>query len=147
MNIWDTAGQEKFRSVSKAYFRNAVGALLVFSLNDHKSFEDLDEWLNDLQALASPNAAIILIGNKSDLPVQVSEADAQMFAKRHGLEYLQVSALTAENVPDAFMALANKIHERVNKGIIRGSFMVEARQPIVINTTKASEQKEGGCSC
>ena len=82
LSIWDTAGQERFRSVSKAYFRNAVGAILVFSLDDAQSFNELDGWLNDLHALATPNAVITLVGNKQDVAEKtVTTSEAEEFAK------------------------------------------------------------------
>jgi small GTP-binding protein len=125
LNIWDTAGQEKFRSVSKAYFRNAVGAVLVFSLSDRGSFEALDGWLNDIHSLCAPNAALLFLGNKSDLRDGrvVAASEAQLFAQRHTLEYIETSALNATNITETFVRLANAIHEKVLKNEIRGNFL------------------------
>ena len=110
LNIWDTAGQERFRSVSKAYFRNAVGAILVYSINDNDSFNDLEAWINDLHQLAAQNAAILLVGNKSDLDDRrVTESEAQSFADRHGIEYLEASAKTGENIALLFRALIKTV--------------------------------------
>jgi small GTP-binding protein len=66
LQIWDTAGQERFRSVSTAYFRDAVGAVLVYDITKEETFEDLGNWLTDLQQLCHQNAFILLVGNKSD---------------------------------------------------------------------------------
>jgi GTPase SAR1 family protein len=63
--IWDTAGQEKW-SVSTAYFRDAVGARVVYDIPKEETFEDLSTWLTDLQQLCHPNAFILLVGNKCD---------------------------------------------------------------------------------
>ena len=149
LNIWDTAGQEKFRSVSKAYFRNASGAILVFSLNDRSSYDDLSRWLNDLQNLALPNAAILLVGNKLDLAdnrtVTVSEGEA--FALRHGMEYLETSAQNATNVKECFVRLATQIHQRVKKGEIAGQFTQSATPPISLipQMVGPPPQKTGCC--
>lgn len=67
LQLWDTAGTERFRSVSRSYYRGAAGAILVYDLASHDSFNALPTFLNDARALASPNLAILLAGNKSDL--------------------------------------------------------------------------------
>ncbi|OHT15573.1 Ras-related protein Rab11D [Tritrichomonas foetus] len=148
LNIWDTAGQEKFKSVSKAYFRNAVGAVLVFSLTDRKSFEALDDWLNDLQSLCIPNAVILLVGNKVDLKDDrvISNEEANMFASRHNLDYYETSALEATNIEDSFVRLASSINEKVTNGEIQGAFQAAA-PPVVLNAAPAPQQHQGGCGC
>ncbi|KAJ3522112.1 hypothetical protein NM208_g12998 [Fusarium decemcellulare] len=65
--LWDTAGTERFRSVSRSYYRGAAGAILVYDLTSHASFRNLQPFLNDARALASPNLSIMLVGNKLDL--------------------------------------------------------------------------------
>ncbi|KAH0791078.1 Ras family protein [Histomonas meleagridis] len=149
INIWDTAGQEKFRSISKAYFRNAVGAVLVFSLIDKNSFDDLNGWLNDLHSLASPNAAILVVGNKCDIQEnerQVSNTDASLFAERHGIEYIETSALSDSNIKETFIRLGNLIHSKVQKGEIRGNFKSNPPQ-LVLHTSNRTQndQNQGGC--
>jgi small GTP-binding protein len=121
LQIWDTAGQERFKSVSKAYFRNAVGGVLVFDVSAEKSFEDLAGWLHDLQQVATPNAYILLIGNKVDLEDQrqVGTQQAKDFADRHRLEYLETSALSGDNVREAFTKLAFGIVARVASGEVQ----------------------------
>ena len=146
LNIWDTAGQEKFRSVSKAYFRNAVGAVLVYSLNDRDSFDDLGRWLNDLQSLAAPNCAIFAVGNKLDLKDQrvILSSEAEAFSERHGLEYFEMSALDSTNVEDTFVSLAKAIHEKVKRGDIKGNFQLST-PPVLVTTDKRSAPESGGC--
>ena len=148
LSIWDTAGQERFRSVSKAYFRNAVGAILVFGLNDSQSFHDLDSWLNDLHSLSTPNAVILLIGNKSDLSDKViTTSEAEAFAKRHNLEYLETSAKDNININDSFVRLARDIHDKVKKGELKGTFQSPSTSPIGntrhLNSNPQPEKK--GC--
>ncbi|KAH0555865.1 hypothetical protein GP486_006189, partial [Trichoglossum hirsutum] len=67
ITLWDTAGTERFRSVSRSYYRGAAGALLVYDIVSHPSFASLPTFLNDARALASPNLTLLLVGNKSDL--------------------------------------------------------------------------------
>lgn len=65
--LWDTAGTERFRSVSRSYYRGAAGAILVYDITSHNSFTGLQPFLNDARALASPNLTVLLVGNKLDL--------------------------------------------------------------------------------
>lgn len=67
LQLWDTAGTERFRSISRSYYRGAAGAILVYDLASHESFNALPTFLNDVRALGSPNLTILLAGNKSDL--------------------------------------------------------------------------------
>ncbi|EON95996.1 putative gtp-binding protein ypt4 protein [Phaeoacremonium minimum UCRPA7] len=67
LQLWDTAGTERFRSVSRSYYRGAAGAILVYDITSHKSFNSLQPFLNDARALASPNLTLLLVGNKLDL--------------------------------------------------------------------------------
>ncbi|KAI0474113.1 P-loop containing nucleoside triphosphate hydrolase protein [Xylariaceae sp. FL0804] len=67
LQLWDTAGTERFRSVSRSYYRGAAGAVLVYDLTSQASFRNLQPFLNDARALASPNLTTLLVGNKLDL--------------------------------------------------------------------------------
>jgi small GTP-binding protein len=120
IQIWDTAGQERFRSVSKTYFRNAVGAILVFDLTQKASFEEVNMWINDLNTLCLPNAVTVLVGNKNDMVDEraVSETEAQEWAKRYGLEYLETSARTGDHITDAFVRLGRGILRQRKQGQI-----------------------------
>ena len=65
--IWDTAGEEKYRSVTNAYFRGAVGALLIYDITSERSFKSVSNWLQKLQESAMPDLIVLLVGNKTDL--------------------------------------------------------------------------------
>jgi small GTP-binding protein len=140
LQIWDTAGQERFRSVSKAYLRNALGAILMFDLADHRSFLQLDAWLNDIQLVSHPHCVILLVGNKRDLPSrQVSEEELLDFADQHRLDFLEASALLGENVTEAFLRVAHDICTKVANGKIS-----LADGPVVLVDAGA---KKTGCPC
>jgi small GTP-binding protein len=150
LNIWDTAGQERFRSVSRAYFRNAVGALLVYGLDDEESFGELDSWLNDLHQFATPNAVILLIGNKSDLAEarQVTQSQAVAFSERHGLEYLETSAKSGDNVTEAFVRLSKTITDKVKRGEIPPipeTRIDDVPSPVLL--PEPSQKDKEACTC
>lgn len=104
MQIWDTAGQEQFRSITRSYYRGAAGALLVYDVTNRSSFEALEGWLKDMLAgvgmEASPNGVsgmvIMLVGNKTDLEHKrkVSKEEGEQFARDHGLLFIETSAKT-----------------------------------------------------
>lgn len=83
--IWDTAGQEKFRSITGAYYRNAVGALLVYDITSRSSFEGVKHWVRALRENADPGIVMILIGNKCDLKDQrqVRQEEALQFSEKN----------------------------------------------------------------
>jgi small GTP-binding protein len=141
LQIWDTVGQERFRSVSRAYFRNAVGAILVYDITSMKSFEDLTIWLTDIQTLSVPNARILLVGNKSDLEAtRAVPADlAKEFADRNHLDtFIETSALSGRNVKEAFAGLALAVHTGITDGEI--TFMPPATPVPVL-----SQESKGWC--
>ena len=147
LQIWDTAGQERFRSVSKAYFRNALGAILVYDITQRPSFDELNMWLNDLRALAAPNASIIMIGNKLDLAEerQIVESEAEEFAKRYNLEYFETSAKNGDNIKDAFIRLGQEILRHAKESETKITSPTTQEKPTDI--TKPQEKPKDSCNC
>ena len=108
LQIWDTAGQESFRSITRSYYRGAAGALLVYDITRRETFNHLTSWLDDARQHSNSNMTIMLIGNKSDLEHRraVSAEEGQQFANEHQLIFLETSAKTAANVEEAFINTA-----------------------------------------
>mmetsp|Transcript_56330 Transcript_56330/g.159894 ORF Transcript_56330/g.159894 Transcript_56330/m.159894 type:complete len:216 (-) Transcript_56330:73-720(-) len=118
LQIWDTAGQEAFRSITRAYYRGATGALLVYDISRRASFDHLANWLTDARQNAQPNMVIILIGNKCDLERrEVSFEEGSWFARQNGLFFLETSAKTGQNVEAAFLDAARQIYENLQAGM------------------------------
>ena len=114
LQIWDTAGQESFRSITRSYYRGATGALLVYDVSRRDTFEHLSGWLEEARQNGNNNMVIMLIGNKCDLEVrEVSKEEGQKFAAKHGLIFLETSAKTAQNVEEAFLTTARKIYDNI----------------------------------
>ncbi|XP_028933810.1 ras-related protein Rab-2B isoform X1 [Ornithorhynchus anatinus] len=102
LQIWDTAGQESFRSITRSYYRGAAGALLVYDITRRETFIHLTSWLEDARQHSSSNMVIMLIGNKSDLESRrdVKKEEGEAFAREHGLIFMETSAKTASNVEE-----------------------------------------------
>ncbi|KAL4460416.1 hypothetical protein ABPG74_000167 [Tetrahymena malaccensis] len=116
--IWDTAGQEKYRSITSAHYRKAVGALLVYDVTKEKSFESIQRWLEEIRLHADKDIVLMLVGNKVDLihknPEQrkVSKIEATNFAKQNGLLFEESSALFDVNINDVFERLLEEIYDQ-----------------------------------
>ena len=109
--FWDIAGQILFSQLRQNFFQGASGAIIVFDLSRKESFDNLKYWLKEINTKGNEIKEIILLGNKKDLNRQVSKKDAEAFAKKNGLYYLETSAKTSENVGQAFNDLINKLME------------------------------------
>lgn len=123
LSLWDTAGQETYKSVTRSYFRGASGALLVFDLSRRQTFQHVTDWLNDLRQIAEADIVVVLVGNKADLTQsennqrEVTREEAEEWARRNGvLEYVETSAKSGENVESAFMRVAERIYQNIQAG-------------------------------
>ena len=109
--IWDTAGQEKYRSLAPMYYRGAGAALLVFDITNASSFKVLQSWVNELRANGPPDIIMVLCGNKCDLDEkrQVNKDEAEEYAKSLQSFYIETSAKDDVNVFKAFEEIAKKV--------------------------------------
>ncbi|KAK3127303.1 hypothetical protein QOZ80_7AG0571160 [Eleusine coracana subsp. coracana] len=115
--IWDTSGQERYRAITSAYYRGAVGALLVYDVTKAMTFENVKRWLKELRDHADSNIVVMLIGNKIDLRHlrSVAVEDAASFAESEGLFFIETSALDATNVEKAFQTVLAEIYRIISK--------------------------------
>ncbi|CAG9310565.1 unnamed protein product [Blepharisma stoltei] len=120
LQLWDTAGSEKFRSVTRSYYRAAAGALLVFDITRRDTFNRLSEWLNEARLNGNPSMTVMLVGNKIDLNSQreVTYEEANKFAMDNNLLYAEASAKTGVGVREAFVDTAKAILKRINEKVI-----------------------------
>jgi hypothetical protein len=98
------AGQERYRAITSAYYRGAVGALLVYDISKRLTFENVERWLKELRTHADPSIVVMLVGNKCDLKhlQAVLTDDSKSFAEQNNLAFIETSALDATNVDLAF---------------------------------------------
>lgn len=129
LQLWDTAGQERFRSITKQYFRKADGVIVMYDVTSESSFTNVRNWMSCIQETASEERVLLLIGNKSDLPVEddckaVKMKDGIRLADEYGSLFYETSALNGENVHDSMEALARVLKEKEDKEIEK-SFKLE----------------------
>ena len=112
--IWDTAGQEKYKAITGAYYKGSKGALVVYDITQKKTFENIEKWVNDLKAAGDPKITIILIGNKNDLDNkrQVSKDQGEEKARSFGCAFLETSAYSGDNIDKAFNLMVKEIYEK-----------------------------------
>ena len=104
VQIWDTAGHERFRSITYSYYRGANSIIIVFDLSDKKSFISITEWLKQIEKHAKENVFKFLVGNKSDLidERKVTYEEAKQYADEHDLPYIETSAKEGININELF---------------------------------------------
>ncbi|EAY23387.1 hypothetical protein TVAG_070500 [Trichomonas vaginalis G3] len=110
LQIWDSAGQERFRNITTSYYRNCGGIIIVYDITRHDTFTKVTEWIEDVRKITS-NVPLLLVGNKADLEDKraVTEQEAKELANRMGLVLLETSAKTALNIEDAFKQISRQL--------------------------------------
>lgn len=141
LQVWDTAGMEKFRSVIKVFFTGANGAFLVYDITRKETFDALGTWLTMLRDSATPDIKIVLVGNKKDNVEgrKVSYEMGKQYMEQNELfDFVETSAKTGEGVIDSFIKIAKALyldHEHVP----------QATKDATTSLEKVKEKKKGCC--
>merc|ERR1712000_617718 len=117
LQIWDTAGQERFRTITSSYYRGAQGIILVYDCTDPESFQNVKQWMGEIDRYACENVNKLLVGNKCDLrdEKRVDSRVAQEFADQVEVPFIETSAKTAQNVEETFVLMARAIKDRLSQ--------------------------------
>jgi len=131
LSLWDTAGQETYKSITRSYFRGASGALLVFDITRRNTFNSATSWLHDLRQIAEEDIVVVLVGNKADLAPastvsadnakpnqrQVTKEEAEEWCKQNKvMQYVETSAKSGEGVERAFLEVSERIYQNIEAG-------------------------------
>ena len=146
VQIWDTAGQEKFNSLTSSYYKNAKGALVVYDITDKGSFNKIEKLVDDLKNGSDKNIYIILVGNKNDLEEQrvITKEEGEDLSKKLNLGFCEVSAKTGDGIENAFQKLINEVH-RIFKNEFKSDTNVEITVPQKIEKEKTIIKKRKCC--
>ena len=155
LQIWDTCGQEAYRSLINSFYRNSSLAILVYSIDNKHSFENLESWLNDVKTQSSPDIKIILIGNKVDLEDkrEVTKEMGEQFCIDHNLcLFMETSAKTGFNAQNLFMKAGTILYDEhlKNEGNISrpGSILHTPYMPEILAPENEEENnRNNGCFC
>ncbi|KAJ3426707.1 ras and ef-hand domain-containing protein [Anaeramoeba flamelloides] len=117
LQIWDTAGQEKYHSLTPMYYRGAKGAIIVYDITNYESFERARNWVQEIKSTGNTTTTILLVGNKIDLGSRVvKQEEAEKFASNEKIYFIETSAKTSNGVQEAFITLSKNISiSRQNK--------------------------------
>ncbi|XP_026454807.1 ras-related protein RABD1-like isoform X2 [Papaver somniferum] len=115
LQIWDTAGQERFRTITSSYYRGAHGIIIVYDVTEKESFDNVKQWLSEIDRYANDTVCKLLVGNKCDLVEEkvVETETAKAFAEKLGISFLETSAKDSINVEQIFSTMAAEIKKRI----------------------------------
>lgn len=143
IQFWDTAGQEKYNSLTSAYYKDAHGIIIVYDITKLESFQNCQKWLSDVESQSTEKLVFLLIGNKSDLVKdrEVKIEDGVKFARDHGMRFMEVSALSNEGncVGEAFQIVVADILEGL------GGREVDKVESLRVERVKVERVEGKGC--
>lgn len=151
--FWDTAGQEKYKAIASAYYKNAQGAIIVYDITRRETFDNVDSWLSELRQFGDPNITLMILGNKTDLVAnrQVLTDEGRKLAESAGAFFMEVSGKLNEHhcVNTAFNAIISDIikrqeyemHQRAQSDLLSLKSKGQGLEKVI----KENEEKKGCC--
>ncbi|CAO3633391.1 unnamed protein product [Cunninghamella blakesleeana] len=145
LQIWDTAGQERFRTITSSYYRGAHGIIVVYDVTDQDSFNNVKQWLSEIERYAAEGVNKLLVGNKSDLTDKkvVDTEQAKELADTLKIPLLETSAKDATNVEQAFLTMAKQIKDRMGSTIQQQ----QPKSTVKVGQGASVQPKQSGGCC
>jgi len=160
IQIWDTAGQENYRSITRAYYKNSACALVVYDISNRNSFESVSSWVEDCKSQSPKTIYMVLVGNKSDLEDKraVTFEEGQELAEKNSMLFFETSAKTGKNVEEIFSKSSEDIIKKIEQGYydleneecgIKTSVIkkIEENNSINLNDNNIRDENKDDCNC
>jgi len=152
LQIWDTAGQEKYRSITQNFYKNAMGVVIVFDLTDEGTFDNVRNWIRQIKNHAGENVCKLLVGNKCDIEEnRVSKEKIAEFVKETNIEYFETSAKNNININEAFYSIAKDVKSKFLKGPEGPTTTEDNKGQVLGKDDKRGKSEDApdrsGCSC
>jgi len=128
LQIWDTAGQEKYRAIVQTYYKGAMGIILLYSVEDARSFQNIENWMKQIAAATDNETVVVLVGNKADVEEkdrEVLKEDGEKLARDYNITFFETSAFNGQNVREVFYQITREIKKKVGDN------------PVIKNTRKS----------
>jgi Ras-related protein Rab-11A len=145
--IWDTAGQEKYKAITGAYYKGSKGAFVVYDITRKETFESVEKWINDLKVAGDSKLTILLIGNKCDLEDrrQVSKDQGEEKAKSFGCAFMETSAFSGDNISKAFETMISEVYQKYGNENSEDDDLGAVEKGEDLKLDKATDNKKKGC--
>ena len=152
MNIWDTAGQDRFRNIAKNYFKGANAVIFVFDVNNKNTLDKIKFWIDNVKENSSEDLIEVIVGNKIDIEGkhEVTKEEMESLGEKTGMETFETSAKTGEGINEVFTYLVNQLIQNSNIGKIQSddeSSNRNSARPINIETFSKTNKPNHGCIC
>ncbi|XP_002166359.1 uncharacterized protein LOC100214114 [Hydra vulgaris] len=147
LNIWDSAGQERFRTIVNTYYRGAHGICLVYDITNMESFTNLNDWLKDVSELAEKNAKKLIIGTKLDLESQrcVKTDYVQAYSDQFDIPFIETSSKEGRNVDDAFRQMTKLLLSDIDQELVSNAENASIKLPPSKNVVSSGNKSEKNC--
>ena len=142
IQIWDTAGHEKFRTITTSYYKSAHAIIILYDITEQSSFEHIKNWMVEIEKFAKQGVLKLIVGNKKDLEDkrQVSKEEAEAFAKNNRVKFLEVSAKDNINIEELFFGVVKTLYERYLKSI-NDNQNISGTNVVITESKKTNKKK------
>ena len=145
LQIWDTAGEERFRSITKSIYKNTHGVLFVYDITQKETFANVKHWIKDTENIDKEIKGII-VGNKIDLPDKViTKTDLDEIGEKYKMPVIEVSAKEGTNVNECFDLLINELFKNKTNDQIKETYLRKAKSDLSISSKAINANKKKKC--
>jgi small GTP-binding protein len=146
IQIWDTAGMEKYQNITTSYYRSANAGIILFDLSNRESFNSLDRWINTFYENTNPinHSSLIIIGNKNDREDRIPDEEIRQFINLRNFEYYETSAKSGDGVVEALDSLTNRLYKKYK---LRNQQNLKNTIPKKLTFRRIESKVENRCSC